>query len=235
MKIDMTNIAYTAEYLDKRTRLEAAFIPENRKGLESAVLTDGFRLDKQYYDAGSADAFEGLLFDGDNRLVFRYKSLDDSGDSVPRVITHADGHSYFIFRTDLYGYGIYDMTDKKEFRHIPKATETFIWTEVAYNPKNDILLVDGCYWACPYGVILLDFKNPLRETKWVDVFWELDPGSSRYDDIAFIRWGDNNELVLKALYGQPVKQEEIAIPQEEYGKWLAHADRNGEDSYRKQG
>jgi hypothetical protein len=224
MEIDMTNIAYTAEYLDERKRFEAGFIPENKKRFESATLADGFRLDRQYYDAGAADAFEGFLFDRDNCLVFCYKSLDGNGDSVPRVIAHADGHAYFIFRTDLYGYGVYDITAKKEFRHIPKATETFIWTEVVYNRKNNILLVSGCYWACPSGIVLLDFRHPLRETEWVDVSWQLDPGFNRYDDILFDRWGDNDDLVLKALYGQPVKHEEIAIPQGEYRKWFVHAD-----------
>jgi hypothetical protein len=216
----LTNIAYAAEYLDERKRFEAGFIPENKKGFESATLADGFRLDKQHYDAGPANAFEGFLFDRDNRLVFCSKSLDDNGDSVPRMIARADGHSYFIFRADLYGYGVYDMTAKKEFRCMPKETETFIWTEVAYNPQNDILLVSGCYWACPFGVILLDFKNPLRETKWVDVFWQLDPGFNRYDEVSFVRWADNDDLILNVLYGEPGRHEEIVIPQEEYRKWL---------------
>ena len=50
--------------------------------------------------------------------------------------------------------------------------ETFLWCKCYYNPVNDLLAVDGCYWACPYSLIVLDFSHPMTAVEaedWADV------------------------------------------------------------------
>ena len=60
-----------------------------------------------------------------------------------------------------------------------------------------MLAVEGCYWACPFGLHLVDFSEPMRESKWVDVIDLLDGDYDNYDGAEFVRW-DGGALVLKA-------------------------------------
>ena len=42
-----------------------------------------------------------------------------------------------------------------------------------YNSNNNLLAVDGCYWACPSYLIVLDFSNPMEiveSKKWIDLY-----------------------------------------------------------------
>jgi hypothetical protein len=38
----------------------------------------------------------------------------------------------------------------------------FIWTEFHPSPNRDKLAIIGCHWACPYEVVVYDFRLPLR-------------------------------------------------------------------------
>lgn len=218
MEDGMSNIAYTSEYLAERKELEAKFLPEYMKQLENVWLSNGYRLERQYYEGTYKDFYEGSLFDKDGQNIFKYRNLDDDCDFAS-IIHHANGHVYFLFRTELYGYGVFDITARKEFHFIPKAPESFIWTDVTYNPQNNILIASGCYWACPWGIVLLDFSNPMCETKWVDIY---DPfgGYTLYSDIDFAGWRENNDLVLKVRQAHSSEHEEITVPQEQYRQWF---------------
>lgn len=86
----------------------------------------------------------------------------------------------------------------------------------------------GCFWACPNGVILLDFTNPMQETPWVDLIDVMDGGYEKYDDLDFVRW-ENADIILRAsellkLDGEmTTKTIEITISKAEYTAWLAQA------------
>jgi hypothetical protein len=119
----------------------------------------------------------------------------------------------------------YSTCLKKKFFYVPKGPESFIWTDVHYNPQNNILAVSGCFWACPYGLILLDFSNPMAETKWVDVLENLDGVYDLYDGLDFVSWEDE-KLIVKADKIVEVDGTETVVPVEikinktQYSKWL---------------
>lgn len=41
----------------------------------------------------------------------------------------------------------------------------FCWASYEYNPQYNILVVDGCIWACPYEYRLFDFSDPMDGIK----------------------------------------------------------------------
>jgi hypothetical protein len=41
------------------------------------------------------------------------------------------------------------------------ADDPFLWAEFHPSPDGDRLAVIGCYWACPYEVVVHDFHAPL--------------------------------------------------------------------------
>ena len=223
MNHDMTNIAYTPEYQAQRQKWAAVFAPENLQDTEEFTFEGGYALTRhnyfckieEYHITGSETI---VVLEGEE--IYRWRNTDNSGEFV-ELIRHSNGRSYLLFRIDLYGYGVFDLTDRKDFFYIPKVAETFIWTDVHYCPQSDMLAVDGCYWACPNGVHLVEFSDPMRESTWVDVIKLLDGDYDTYDGAEFARW-DGDALVVKAdrLLEQDGKwttvPEEISIAREKY-------------------
>jgi hypothetical protein len=166
---DMTNIADAPDYREQCKNRAIVFAPENFQETETLLLQEGYTATRRCYAAVvkkcHLSASETVVFDPFAVEVYRYRNLDDDGEFI-EMIRHGNGHLYLVFRVDLYGYGVFDLTDKKEFLHVPKGPESFIWTKAHHNPGNDVLAVSGCFWGCPFGLHLLDFKNPLQETKW---------------------------------------------------------------------
>jgi hypothetical protein len=90
---------------------------------------------------------------------------------------------------------------------------------VDYLPANNLLVASGCYWACPYSLILLDFSDPLIEHPWVDVVDKL--GEDEYDSADF-RGFDGTTVLAESLYvdENPPRKLTLRIPEEQYHRWL---------------
>lgn len=123
------------------------------------------------------------------------------------MIHHANGEKYLIFRQDLYGYSVLNLETLEDFHYLPeeafpqekeKFSETFIWTDVSYSSKNNLLAVIGCFWACPSSVILLDFTDPMvAQEKWLDLHLVVDSTYDLYDDLTFLAWNNDGSLTLQ--------------------------------------
>ncbi len=142
-----------------------------------------------------------------------------------QLITHKNGKEYLIFRQDLYGYSVLKLENGEIMQFFPECSfdgvETFIWTEVHYNPENNVLAVEGCYWACPYSVQLFCFENPMcDEPKFVDIIACLDGDYDVYDELTFLKW-EKGDLYLKAYLTENAETVELVIPQEKYLSWLS--------------
>lgn len=35
------------------------------------------------------------------------------------------------------------------------------WAEIIYFQQKNLIVVDGCYWACPYELVFYDFSSPM--------------------------------------------------------------------------
>ena len=182
------------------------------------ILGDGFVLKCYYY----ADEQEGYIryipYDGEicrlyqnQELVFEWKNI--SGHSrMASIIEHYDGNSYLIFDESLYGYSVFKLNTMECVHYIPSEVEkyfenssgfkeTFIWCEPHYDKTSNLLAVEGCFWASPYSIIVLDFSNPMEivETnKWFNLCDEEQ-------DLDFVKWTES-ELVCSSL---TVKKQEL--------------------------
>jgi hypothetical protein len=72
-----------------------------------------------------------------------------------------DGHDYLLFSEDLEGQTIIDLTTGR-MAGFSSPDDPFIWTEFFPSPDRMKLAVVGCYWACPYQVMVYDFHDPLN-------------------------------------------------------------------------
>lgn len=128
------------------------------------------------------------------KLIFEWRYIGTGGyGRLARVIHHSNGKAYLIFFEHLYGYSVLDLSDMKSVHYIPQESaccdtehfeETFIWLIPHYDPESDLLAVEGCIWAAPYSIIILDFSDPLKiveANKWLDLGGTI--GEDTYGEI----------------------------------------------------
>ena len=156
----------------------------------------------------------------DGKTIFEWDNVYGSS-KLASVIHHSDGNDYFLFDVDLYGYCVFNITDNKMGAHklitpyinSDVCEESFLWVVPHYDEKTDILAVEGCIWACPYSVIVLDFSDPswfMGPEKWVDIHDQIDPDYTKYCNIDFESWTDLG-LLVKADLAEDGSTEEIAF------------------------
>lgn len=184
------------------------------------ALDEGFTVISTAYEKTvevyRIQASENELRDSGGQVLFTWRNLNTDG-AFCYLFRHVNGCRYLIFRRDLYGYSVYELESGRELHYIPFREETFIWTGAHYDPASGLLAVEGCIWAAPFSVIVLDFTAPLREQPeetWLDVHEIVDPEWMIYEDISYVGWG-GKALELKAFHGEKGKYENLTLPTEQ--------------------
>lgn len=95
-------------------------------------------------------------------------------------IEHPNGNDYLVCGEDYQGYTVVNLTAKKTSTFIPEGWLKgvgFCWAKYKFNRETQTLIVDGCYWGCPYEVVTYDFSNPDQLP-----FREIDRKDYEYKD-----------------------------------------------------
>lgn len=224
MQEQMKNVAYTKEY---EKSIEKAhhylFRKKNFQSEESIVFSRNLSVQtsKYFFDSDIPD-YPYNLAGNENTLIFNgkeiytYRTINTSGFQM--LFRHQNGKEYFLFTQDLYGYSILDINTLEDYRFYPRESfptgETFIWCDAKYNLYNNILIVHGCYWACPYNILLLDLTNPLQENRQIDGYNHLA------GDIDSAEWRDTDLIVTRKTSTRPHKKTIQVIPDREYMSWF---------------
>ena len=77
---------------------------------------------------------------------------------------HPNGHAYLVAGEDYQGQTVVELDTGKRRDHLSEDAEkgiAFCWSEHRFDPKSMILVVCGCYWACPYEFRFFDFRSPM--------------------------------------------------------------------------
>lgn len=219
----LKNAAYSEKYREESMRYESLFLEENRKDSEEILLADGYKIEKTNYeghiDNRNLHGHYCVLLDKGNNMIHYWKSFDNDAD-FEKIITHRNKNSYLVYRQELYGYSVFDLTNNECFQYYPQCVldgrEYFIWTDVHYNSQNNLLAVTGCIWGAPWSTLLVDFSVPMATPKYqVDVIDCLSGGYDVYDDADFVRW-DGECLVLNCYNTQTNLKEEITLSPDIY-------------------
>jgi hypothetical protein len=209
-KIDISNVAYSPEYMDYRNKIINETYNEKYKTGEETFEDDYIKIISEHYCTKDKQYYcENNKIYKDNNLLHEYFNIDDSC-FFCEYVRYSNNTDYIFYREDLYGYSVFEVNTKKVFNYYPKATfkdkqETFIGTDIHYNIHNNIFAVGGCYWACPYDTFLIKIDNPMeRFNGLINIREIIDPGYKKYDDIDFVEW-ENNDIVLKIEYKEIIK------------------------------
>ena len=224
----MGNVADHPEYKVQRNARLPLFVPENYRGNSSRQIAEEYTLSISEY-AGKVNQYnlrgsECVLSDGDRKIA-EWKSIDNSSDFY-QIISHSNRNRYLVFRQDLYGFSVFDFSSGEIRQYYPEESlqgkETFIWTDVNYNPVTDVLAVSGCYWACPYSTHLFTFADPMSERqRYVDMIEYFGGGYDRYDDVDFIRW-EAGDMCISRFDVETETREELIIASKEYLDYLCN-------------
>ena len=189
--------------------------PDRVKELESGYcIKFYFYEDKDNCKPGYAPASgEICRLYHNGRMVFEWKNKYEKT-RMAKIIHHADGNSYLVFTEDLYGYSVLNLDTLDCLHYIPAESygsypgdfeETFIWCDCFYQPETNLLAVEGCIWACPYDVIVLDFSHPMvavEAAQWFAINENCRDDSSDWFDLEFAAW-KGRTLVCKSLGEKP--------------------------------
>jgi len=78
-------------------------------------------------------------------------------------VTHPNGYEYLVCGEDYQGYTVVNVTKGTSQTYVPEGWlkgAGFCWTGYKFDAEKVQLIVDGCYWACPYEIVTYDFSNP---------------------------------------------------------------------------
>lgn len=224
----------TAHYNALRQSMSAVFAPAFAGPLpeKREELGEGYTARVQYYTAApgklpgypySVRASETQLLGPDGRVLYTWQDLNDDGE-FRRLISHRNGNHYLVFRRDLYGYSVLEVETGREMHYIPAESfpeerkdfrETFIWTDVRYDPDSGLLAAPGCYWASTNSAVVVDFSDPLTPREvWVELHEVIDPDYDRYDDLDFAGWDREKGLLVRAFSVETLTYEPLSVPVE---------------------
>jgi hypothetical protein len=184
-------------YRERRRTIESFFSAENRAP-DSAQVSDSpsgtFRLETCRYTTGPKtwNYSRGIVKRvADGTIIADVKR--NFGHFWHTWVEHADGNEYLLCGEDYQGYSVVNLTAGTCNTFFPEEGYKgwgFCWTAAYPSPDTLVLAVDGCYWACPYDVVLYDFRNPedlpLREISRVSNVVDRCEG-----------WTDNETFALK--------------------------------------
>ena len=115
-----------------------------------------YRLLLRYYDQGKGywSYSRGTVYRvSDGELVCDIKR---NYSSFFNDFLEKDGQEWLISGRSYMGQTIVNLDTAKEYEHKGQ----FCWTRTHLSPDQNLLLVEGCYWAAPYEIKAFDFRDP---------------------------------------------------------------------------
>ena len=183
-------------YLEKRKSIEAIFQPDNLipdSGSEILSPSGNFKLQVDRYSPGPNrwDYSRGIVTRlSDNNEISDIKR--NYGAFWHAWVEHPNGHEYLLFGEDYQGYSVLNLNSERTRTYFPETGYKgagFCWAAVYPSPDNLVLAVDGCFWACPYDLVMYDFRNPEELP-----YKELLRAHNIYDNCG---WQDNDTFSLE--------------------------------------
>ena len=187
-------------YLERRKQIDQFFIPENKKP------------DFEKFDTSPSGKFQikiNRYLTLPNRWEYSRGIITDisSGKLLADIkrnyghfwhtwVQHPNGNEYLLCGEDYQGYSIMNLTSGLYQAYFPEGGYQgvgFCWVAVHPSPDKLVLAVEGCYWACPYELVLFDFRNPEQPPY---------PELARFENLDGCEgWIDNETFVLKHEVG----------------------------------
>ncbi len=155
-------------YAARRISMEKYFVPENAQPDPKIHKSPSGRYTLKvtgYATKPGAWAYSrGEVYDGE-KLVGDVKR-NYSHFPFSWAEAHENGHDYLVCGEDYQGQTTIELDTgaRADSGATPDTMKGFgfCWSSMHPSPDKRVLAVDGCYWACPYEVVLFDFREPMK-------------------------------------------------------------------------
>lgn len=158
-------------YREQRRAVEAFFAQPNQTASDESEHrspSGRYRLIVREY-APTPGYTRGLVYAGDRLIgdVKRNYGIFHHGWAE----AHANGHDYLLCGEDYQGQTVIELDTSRRADYIPEnAKNGSGFCCAAYYPSPDgrLIVVDGCYWGCPYELVVCRFDDPLA-LSWPEI------------------------------------------------------------------
>jgi hypothetical protein len=182
-KIELYRLEKSKYFTNENALAETTITKSSPSGKYNLVIT-------QYKtDPGYGNYSLGTVSNGDitiDTVQRNYKEF-----TYVFIEGHPNGHDYLVCGEDYQGQTIIELDTGKRKDWIP-SMGGFCWTKIIPSPSKTLLLVDGCYWGCPFYSIIVDFSNPLNAP--YDILTE------DYTIEDFETWNDDDSCSIEIEY-----------------------------------
>ena len=170
LPVDLAEVVAALKTAEERKEIEAMFTPENAGRAWEALSPSGkYRLVvTEFEQTGDFTYSRGVVYrrEGDGWVELP-QDIKRNYSAFPYswIEGHANGHDYLVGGIDYQGQTVLELDTGRRRDLIPREATlgwAFCWAGHEYHPASQLLIVDGCYWACPYERRLYDFSNPME-------------------------------------------------------------------------
>jgi hypothetical protein len=195
------------QYKVNRGEIEDYFVPANKAPKDEQVFnspSEKYKLVVTAYGTkpGAWNYARGKVYRiSDGQLVADVKR-NYSSFPFMWLEQHIDGHDYLICGEDYQGQTFCQLDTAQQKSYLPIEAYDgagFCWADYKLLDDKRTLLVEGCYWACPYEYRLYDISDIMQG--WpeltLDVSLELNSKTSVVTDGDKIIWTET-EKIFKA-------------------------------------
>ena len=91
----------------------------------------------------------------DNRLISTYIT---SGEVLMLCWLDKDQQEYLICPEDVMGQSLLNLKTGV-LTSFSSDEDPFVWCAALPSPDGSLLAVEGCYWACPYELVIYDLQH----------------------------------------------------------------------------
>lgn len=143
--------------------------PENANGSTEHLSPSGrYKLVVTNFTTGPGtwNVTEGKVFRVDSDTPIASIRRNYSAFPYLFIEQHANGHDYLIGGENYQGQTIIELDTGVKRGLLPEEAKQghgFCWGGYTYDPTTQLLLVDGCFWACPYEYRFYDFSDPVNK------------------------------------------------------------------------
>lgn len=152
---------------------------------------------------GSWNYTQGLVYSTNDGKLIAEVRRNYSSFPFLFIEDHPKG-DFLVCGENYQGQTVIELTTGKRKDLLSDGTEQgwgFCWVQYKYDVLNQMIIVDGCHWACPYEFRFYDFSDPMDG--WPEI--KTDPESTIDDDD---KWPEVNGDIIKIFQTKDVDDDE---------------------------
>jgi hypothetical protein len=114
--------------------------------------------------AGSWNYTQGIVISINNDKPIAIIQRNYSSFLFCGIEDHVNGHDYLVTGEDYQGQTVIELDTCRRLDVLSDGPDNgfgFCWADVNFDKPSQLLVVEGCHWACPYEFRFYDFSNPM--------------------------------------------------------------------------